>query len=312
MKKEKQVILLPAGKDSKVNQIIKKVKPYIEHWRDSRCEVGTLGICKTLLTEKDAEFNIWQGQYLYVLSEENIKVGEWTIFDNSPIRYLGKISDTNIVLEYLNGNKIEIHKDNINSKILATNNSDLWINVFGGKENKSGQLEVAKIGLDFSERYVKQNNKGNPITSVMVEYEQLCHQTGIACGYPCNGEDNCKKSLFPKIRSNGTIIISPLEGFSAKDYMRNHADFTKYYDSTQKRNIWVLGYFGGGSVNITEAYLFAKEYAKATNVPIETVKIDEVLHSRRHKGFKFLYSQKEQTREIGAAEMENVYSWLTD
>lgn len=102
------------------------------------------------------------------------------------------------------------------------------------------------------------------------------------------------------------------EEFSAQDYIDNHGDFKKYYDKTQKRNIWVLGYFGGGSVVITEALDLAKLYAKANGVPLDTVKIDKILHSRRYKGFKFIYSQTEQKPEAGADIMDNVYQWLTD
>jgi hypothetical protein len=94
--------------------------------------------------------------------------------------------------------------------------------------------------------------------------------------------------------------------------IKTHGDFKRYYDTTQKRNYWVLGYFGGGAVNITEAYKIAKQYAKAVNVPLNTVKIDEILHSRRHKGFKYVYSNNEQKYEIDAIPLENVFEWLSN
>ncbi len=95
--------------------------------------------------------------------------------------------------------------------------------------------------------------------------------------------------------------------------LTKHPDFKKYYDTTQKRNYWVLGYFGGGSVNIMDAYRVATQYTIANNkVNIETVQIDEILSSRRFKGFKFIYSQIEQPKEVGAEEMENVHAWLRD
>lgn len=93
---------------------------------------------------------------------------------------------------------------------------------------------------------------------------------------------------------------------------KTHGDFKKYFDSRLKRNIWVLGYFGGGSVNIAEAFDLVKQYAKATAVPLDTVQIDEVLSSRRFKGFKFIYSMDKQKKEKDAEEMENVYAWLRD
>ena len=97
------------------------------------------------------------------------------------------------------------------------------------------------------------------------------------------------------------------------DYTK-HRDFKKYFDTTQKRNIWVLGYFGGGSVNIVDAYELAKKYAEATNTPLETVKIDEILYSRRYKHFKYIFSShpEPQQKEKDAAEYENVYQMLSD
>ncbi|MFA5207447.1 MAG: hypothetical protein WC428_02205 [Candidatus Paceibacterota bacterium] len=91
-----------------------------------------------------------------------------------------------------------------------------------------------------------------------------------------------------------------------------NADFKMYYDKGQMRNIWVLGYFGGGAVNITNALALANEYAKKTGVPVETVCIDEVLSSRRFKGFKYMYSTQFQKKVKSAVEMENVHQWLRD
>ena len=67
------------------------------------------------------------------------------------------------------------------------------------------------------------NHNGNPsfeeaiqsisqpkVFDVEIGLEQLCHQTGLPCGFPCNGEDNCKKSLYPKITNNSIKIIKVL------------------------------------------------------------------------------------------------------
>lgn len=92
-----------------------------------------------------------------------------------------------------------------------------------------------------------------------------------------------------------------------------HGDFKKYYDTTQKRNCWVLGYFGGGSVNILEAYELAKQMATTLKLPIQSIRIDEILKSRRYKGFKFMYSNvPDQQPEADATQLENVYQYLTD
>lgn len=100
--------------------------------------------------------------------------------------------------------------------------------------------------------------------------------------------------------------------------MRNqelkNGDFSKYFDSTQKRNYWLLGYFGGGSVSVVDAYALAVEMSEVLNVPLDTIRIDEVLKSRRYKGFKFMYStHPDQEMESGCKmSLNNVYQWLTD
>lgn len=91
-----------------------------------------------------------------------------------------------------------------------------------------------------------------------------------------------------------------------------NGDFRKYYDNSEKRNIWVLGYFGSGSINIMDAYRIGCDYSNATGVPIGEVKIDEITNSRRFKGFKFVFSTVEQKPESDAEIMEDVYSWLRD
>jgi hypothetical protein len=93
--------------------------------------------------------------------------------------------------------------------------------------------------------------------------------------------------------------------------IKTHGDFRKLYDTTQERAYWVLGYFGGGSVNIAEAYELAKQYAESTKSPLSDVQIDEVLHSRRYKGFKVLFSSGKTKKEKDSEEHENVWNMLT-
>lgn len=90
-------------------------------------------------------------------------------------------------------------------------------------------------------------------------------------------------------------------------------DFRKLYDEISKKNYWVLGYFGGGAVNIVKAMELAKQFAEAINVPLETVTIDEILRSSRYKGFKYLTSTVENQEPESDSELcKNVYQLLTD
>ncbi len=78
-------------------------------------------------------------------------------------------------------------------------------------------------------------------------------------------------------------------------------------------NYWVLGYFGGGSINIMDAYDKMMEYKhEYPRIPIKTIHIDEVFKSTRYKGFKFIYSlEQNQEPDPQAMQLNNVYEFLT-
>jgi hypothetical protein len=69
-----------------------------------------------------------------------------------------------------------------------------------------------------------------------------------------------------------------------------HGDFKRYYCNLNKNNYYVLGYFGGGSLNVVDTYNAAKVYAEELNIPLEKVQIDEIFVSNRFKGFKVLFA----------------------
>ncbi len=64
--------------------------------------------------------------------------------------------------------------------ITATTDPNLW------------KMGIPKIGLDFLERFVKESIKGNLITEVMLECEQI------------------NTSMVVETRNNGTVIIKPI------------------------------------------------------------------------------------------------------
>ena len=96
---------------------------------------------------------------------------------------------------------------------------------------------------------------------------------------------------------------------------KTHGDFRHWYDTNQKRNYWVLGYFGGGSINIVEAHNLAKQFAEENEVSLSSVKMDEILSSRRYKGFKFMFSDEKNQKipdESHSTHSDNVYAHLRD
>lgn len=93
--------------------------------------------------------------------------------------------------------------------------------------------------------------------------------------------------------------------------IKTHRDFKKYYDTKIKQNIWVLGYFGGGAVNIIDTYKISVLFAKSVGVSLKTINIDEIFVSRRFKGFKYLYfTVDNQIPELDSQQMDDVHKWL--
>lgn len=92
-----------------------------------------------------------------------------------------------------------------------------------------------------------------------------------------------------------------------------HDDFKRFFDPKLKTNYWTLGYFGGGSINVQDAWEAANQFAKCTGVDISTVKIIEIDQSRRFKHFKVLYSIAEnQMLEKESSVFDGVWAFLTD
>lgn len=98
---------------------------------------------------------------------------------------------------------------------------------------------------------------------------------------------------------------------SKTDY--RNGDFKAYYCKKNNRHYWVLGYFGGGSINFSRYEKAAKDFAEKTGLPIESVQIDEIFKSRRFKGFKYLFSNAPNQQPIEESKIsEDVWSWLSD
>lgn len=95
--------------------------------------------------------------------------------------------------------------------------------------------------------------------------------------------------------------------------MNTNKDYRLYFCENTQRNFLTLGYFGGGSINVSEAFKTATEFAEVAKVDIETVQIDEVNTSRRFKGFKVLFSIALDQKPAPKAEsIKDVWVWLTD
>lgn len=93
-----------------------------------------------------------------------------------------------------------------------------------------------------------------------------------------------------------------------------NGDFVKYFCRKMNRHIWVLGYFGGGSINFTKFEEAAKDFSKETGIPLNKIHIDEISRSRRFKRFKYLQAPYADNQKplSDSKVMEDVFDWLKD
>ena len=141
-------------------------------------------------------------QHLYILSDDEIKEGDWYLF-------LPEDSVRQATFDFIPHYNLK--------KIIATTDPSLIIYESevlaraSGFKLETGDLCITFIPRSFIERYVEEYNKGNKIESVMVEYNYFENDTsecigmdGVYNGIPFNG-------YVLKLNSDNTINIKPVK-----------------------------------------------------------------------------------------------------
>lgn len=138
---------------------------------------------------EDSNGFIIQPQNIYILSHKNIEEG-WIIGLDDELHYVKE-------------------KGTYPKVIISTTDTFLKIECQGCRFNKLNKVVYTCSCQSFpepSDEFIRNYcDKDCKIDDILVEYEQLCCQTGAPCGYPCNGEENCKKSMYIKVSSNNII-----------------------------------------------------------------------------------------------------------
>jgi len=104
--------------------------------------------------------NMYTPQHLYFTTDEEIKEGDWCVWDNVLYKQHG------------------LNTNNDYKKIVATTNPELWKNKWtSGEYEPSTPFQsitqgIPKIDIPFIEAYIKAYNEGNMITSVFLEIEE--------------------------------------------------------------------------------------------------------------------------------------------
>lgn len=177
-------------------------------------------------------------QHLYILSDEEIKEGDWCIGNDkihakSPDEFF--IAQCTSVVNgwiYLEGHEGEGNNPDYTKKIIATTNTSLK---FG--EDFPGVIRYKTLpqpSQSFIEKYVAEYNKGNMITDVLVEYEEckpgMCKINNMTCGH-----SGCSKPFLKINPKDNTITIRKMkDSWSKKEQFEKIIKFRDDYEEFKK------------------------------------------------------------------------------
>ena len=148
----------------------------------------------TLIEESNYKLSNIQSQHLYILSDEEIKEGDWCI---------NPITKSPFQVKVIERNRL-VYPEN-SKKIITTTDNSLKTTEDLGEISRENILH--QIPQSFIEYFVSEYNKGNVITEVMIEYEKIITDTKhYMLTHECKGFDEKLK-----INPNNTINIKPVK-----------------------------------------------------------------------------------------------------
>ena len=130
-------------------------------------------------------------QHLYLISDDEIKEGDWYIATD-----IKSVIQCNKVTTYIHGGSTQSPKD-LAKKIVATTDNTINVN-----------YPIAEIPESFIQAYIESYNNGKPITEVDLEYK--------LDNYNLKGN---KRIITPKTRPDNTVIVH-----QAKMYTRDEVE----------------------------------------------------------------------------------------
>ena len=140
-------------------------------------------------------------QHLYIISNEEIKEGDWCI---DKYNQIWQFLDNCLIGFDANKNK-RFRTDNVEGhkvkKIIATTDASLYVPITQDKPFD----ELPQPSDSFIKKYIEEYNKGNVITKVLVEYDFNQHKFMATL---CTTKE---KEYTLKVDSNNTITIKRLE-----------------------------------------------------------------------------------------------------
>lgn len=175
LKEKAQVIMLPTKDKTNINLF-----------------KNNISITPVILSNKFGETEVSKSQHLYIISDEEIKVGDY-------------ISDGYIVWKWNDDSSLLGRK-----KVIATTDTSISKPEKGYNWNS---VVYPQPSQGFIEKYIKEYNKGNIITDIIVEYEEIlkCYRCGKTEPNCVNTSKNCIGSFGGfkqlKVSSDNTITM---------------------------------------------------------------------------------------------------------
>lgn len=215
-KKCKVVMLATKTKDNTFVGILKGIQQYFPGNGKPQPLFNTLSTCGI----PDPRYcgytkSMWEPQHLYIISDEEIKEGDYFLSNLNEILKCTKREDKFVWYEKLTvpgvskvAQPFSIHINLKPKKIIAATDQELRIKSSIRNSNELdmnyGKLEfiLPQPSESFIEKYVTEYNKGNIITHVMVEYDWYGHPDDY------NNPHGIKLKINPK---DNTITIRKLK-----------------------------------------------------------------------------------------------------
>lgn len=235
----------------------KKAQVYLLDTKQKDGTIWITGENQLIHTHVSSRYKeVYQPKHLYFTSDEATRSGDYVYdFADNKVRLFEEIGVGRKVVATTNP---ELHKP---SMIRRADGCPFYLQSNGlyqaTDEHGTETLEVSNvnsiniIGKDFVEAYIKAYNTGKPITEVNLEYElDILTEPDTHDGNPCSKFVGTQQIL--KLRSNGTVIISPLiEKFYSRDEV---LDILMCFDTDSN-----VGHFNGPTTRIA---WFDKNYPK--------------------------------------------------
>lgn len=198
MQEKKQVVILSTEKVSKIGDIVSN---------DDRllAMVIPYKYGKNMTTE-GAGSDKMKVQHLYILSDEEIKEGDWYVL----IQYKNK--GYQLSTQPCRSNEVQLQYKFNCKKIIATTNPELKFTDYRISPVPNF-MELPKISQDFIKAYIKAYNEGNTIKEVMVEYEEY-HGINTSLTEISSYNNDAKdygKDYKLRLRPDNTIIVNRIK-----------------------------------------------------------------------------------------------------